>query len=149
MDKIKLLFGLLLFILAPISQGESIYKWVDEHGVTHYSAANPNDKKAQQLKTQPPPPAAESGGAQPSLKNWQANESLKNFKEKRAREEAADTQQRAERDKRCTIAKQRLGVLQQQIRLYRTNNKGEKEYWEEDERNAETKRVQEEVNNNC
>jgi hypothetical protein len=149
MNNFKIQIALFLFFFAATAAGESIYKWVDEQGVTHYSAANPADKKAQQLKTQAAPPTVDAGNQSQSMKNWQADQSLKNFKEKRDRQEAAENQQKAERERRCAIAKQRLGMLQEQIRLFHTNSKGEKVYWEEDERKAETKRMQEEVNNNC
>jgi hypothetical protein len=149
MNNIKVISGLFLFFLATVSEGESIYKWVDDHGVTHYSATTPKDKRAQQLKTQPAPPVTEAAGEQPSMRDWQAKESLKNFKGNRDRQEAAETQQRAEKSKRCIDARQRLGKLQQQIRLYKTNDKGEKEYWDDDARTEETKKMEEEVANNC
>jgi hypothetical protein len=149
MNNLKFPLAFFLFFFAATSAGESIYKWVDEQGVTHYSAATPADKKAQQLKVPVAPAQVDTTDQSPTMKNWQANQSLKNIKEKRAREEEAENQEKAEKEKRCDIAKQRLGILQQQTRLYRTNNKGEQEYWNDAEREAETKRMQEEIKSNC
>ncbi len=152
MNNIKIYFALFLLLLTPFAEGGSIYKWVDEQGVTHYSSATPADKKAEQLKTQAAPPVVEDRSPQQSMKDWQANEQFKNYKQKREQQEAAENKLReenAEKARRCAIAKERLGILQQQRRLYSTNDQGEREYLDDDARAAETKRMQEAVANNC
>jgi hypothetical protein len=144
MNKLKIVTALILFFLATISKGEPIYKWVDEHGITHYSAATPKDKKTLQLKSQPAAPATQGKNEQPTLKDPQAKGSLKP-----APQETADNQQKTDHEKRCAIAKQRLSILQQQSRQFRANSKGEKESVDDDERNEDTQKMKEEIENNC
>ena len=40
---IKLLVALTLMFVSSVSYSQQYYKWVDEHGVTHYSEALPNE----------------------------------------------------------------------------------------------------------
>ncbi len=148
MIKFRILFALFL-LCSTIANGETIFKWVDEQGVTHYSAATPTNKKAQQLKTQTAPPAVESGNHQSSMREWEGNENLKNLKKRREEREQAENKLKEERAKRCTDAKKRLGILRQQVPLYKINDEGEREYWDDSAREAETRRMKEEVESNC
>jgi hypothetical protein len=149
MNMIRFYFALFLVYFTGIALGESIYKWVDEQGVTHYSAAIPADKKGQKLKTQPVQPVVENERKQSSMYEWETDQYLKNNKQRRAEQEEADRQLKEEKANRCAKAKERLGILLQQVPLYRINAKGEREYWEDDAREAETRRMKEEIENNC
>ena len=44
-----------VLLLAPVSTGAAICKWVDENGVTHYAEHCPDDVGASELDIQPPP----------------------------------------------------------------------------------------------
>ncbi len=148
MNNIKISFALFLFFFATFAEG-SLYKWVDDKGITHYSTETPTNRESRQIKAQPATTPVESGSRQPSVRDWQANERLKNYKEKRDQQEAAENQQNTEKARRCAIAKERLDILQRAAHIYRTNDKGEKEYLDDDVRDAETKKMQAEVANNC
>lgn len=148
MNNIKISFALFLFFFAAFAEG-SLYKWVDDKGITHYSTETPTSREARQIKAQPATTAVESGSRQSSVRDWQANERLKNFKEKRDQREAAENQQSTEKARRCASAKERLDILQRAAHIYRTNDKGEREYWDDEARDAETKKMQEAVANNC
>lgn len=60
----KKLQVLLLLILAVVTAGATIYKWVDEKGVTHYSQTPPAKQKAQEIQA-PPLPSAATEGSKP------------------------------------------------------------------------------------
>jgi hypothetical protein len=143
------LSALLLFFLATVAEAGSIYKWVDEQGVTHYSAASPTNKKAEQVKTQAAPPVVENEGGDASMKNWAAKEKMKEYKQRRDQQEAAQVKEAEERKNRCSIAKQQLGKLMQQGRIYKLNENGEKVYWDDDFHDAEIIRMKREVESNC
>lgn len=149
MDNLRLFIAIYLLLLATIAEGETIFKWVDEQGVTHYSAGTPPSKNAQQLKTQPAPAASESGSPQTSIREWEANENVKKYKQRRDQQEEAENKLKAEKARRCAIAKDRLNLFQKEERLYRYNDKGEKEYWSDNDRAAEIKSLKEEVDDNC
>jgi len=86
-------FSLVLAALvAAAAVGATMYKWVDEHGVTHYSDAPPakQKEKAQRLENQTAPalPATEAT-AQPSTKSWR--EKNEQFEQRhRARQQQLD-----------------------------------------------------------
>ena len=42
-----------------------------------------------------------------------------------------------------------MDLFQREGRLYKYNEKGEKEYWEDDARAAEIRRMKEEIKTNC
>ncbi|MFZ2161383.1 MAG: DUF4124 domain-containing protein [Sideroxyarcus sp.] len=149
MDILRILIALFLLFLATIAEGEAIFKWVDEQGVTHYSAGSPKDKKAQQVKVQPASPAVEGASQSPSLREWEANENMKKRKQRQEQQEEADNQLKEEKARRCEIAKERFGILSEQGRVYSTNEKGEREYWDDNTREVEIKKAKEAISNNC
>ena len=101
MNNLRISFALSLFLLAPIAEGETIFKWVDEQGITHYSAGTPPSKNVQQLKTQPAPAASESGSPQSSMRDWEGNENVKKYKQRREQQEEADNRRKEEQARRC------------------------------------------------
>lgn len=149
MDNLRICLALSFFLFAGTAAGDPIFKWVDEHGVTHYSAGNPKDQKAQQVKVQPASRATENAPQQSTLRTWEATENMKKNKQRREQQEEAENQLKEEKASRCENARQRLGVLQDQIPVYSRNKKGEREYWDDNTREEEIKRTKEEISNNC
>ncbi|MBV8342282.1 MAG: DUF4124 domain-containing protein [Gammaproteobacteria bacterium] len=76
----RALFTLLLLSAAPFAGAATVYKWVDENGVIHYSDqphANAEKVQIQTLQTYKPPaadlaPPAQSGPIVPPLQRQQA-----------------------------------------------------------------------------
>ncbi|MEN6585845.1 MAG: DUF4124 domain-containing protein [Sulfuricella sp.] len=64
----------LLLVLAAATIGATIYKWVDEKGVTHYSETPSPKQKAQEIQVPPPPPSAGTPDGNPASKTWQEKE---------------------------------------------------------------------------
>lgn len=46
----RLLIGIFLSLCLPLSASAGIYKWVDNHGRTHYSQLAPKNQKAKSIK---------------------------------------------------------------------------------------------------
>lgn len=149
MDNMRICLALSLFLFAGAAAGDPIFKWVDEQGVTHYSAGNPKNQKAQQVKVQPASRAMENATQQSSLRTWEATESMKKNKQRREQQEEADNELKEEKANRCDSARQRLGVLQDQIPVYSRNKKGEREYWDDNTREDEIRKTKEEISSNC
>jgi hypothetical protein len=152
----KLLAPLLLF-LAMATVGATIYKWVDEKGVTHYSATPPPNQKAREIQTQPSPPAAGTEGSQPTPKTWQEKE--QGFQKRRAEREEAQKREEEEeakakreafaRKQGCILARQNLHTLQMQKAVYSINEKGERVFLDDEMRAAEIERMKKEVESYC
>ena len=140
----KVLFALALLVAFPAA-AQSMYKWVDEKGVTHFSQEPPTDAKAEKKATKVTPRVTPpSGGGAYDPNAWKAKdaEARKRGVEKgqQAQAEAKDDAQRAEA---CERARSRLGMLQASIPIFKTNPDGSRTYMEDKTREAEIARAKE------
>ena len=151
----QILAALACALAATVAHG-AVYKWVDDQGVTHYSEKPPPGRKAGQLRIQPPRPssAPEAGAGAPAAKSWQEKEA--EFQQRRVAEEQArmkrEQQERrsaAEQRRNCILARQNLHALEEQRPVYRINERGERVYIEDKEREAAKRRLREIVDQNC
>ena len=161
----------LLLLLLPIAAGllgATLYKWVDEKGVTHYSETPPATQKAQEIRIQPSPvpaaeggkptqappsPSAEGGKAAPA-KTWEEK-----ALEAQRRREAAEQQEEKERAlaqevaqerrKRCLAAQQRLQALQADSPAYRIKQRGERVFVDDAKLAAEIAKTNREIQSYC
>jgi len=160
-----------LLVVLPIAVaalGATLYKWVDERGVTHYSETPPAKQKAQEIRVQPPPPSgaeeakpaqappvpeAEGRKAAPP-KTWQekALEAQKRREaiEKQEEEEQALAQEIAkERRERCLAAQQNLHTLLTDRPVYHINEYGERVFIDDAKRAAQIARAKQEIHSYC
>ena len=160
---------LLLLPIAAAGLGATLYKWVDESGVTHYSETPPAKQKAQEIRIEPPPPTAPGAeGAKPAQappapaaegakappKTWQekAAEAQKRREEteKKEEEERALAQEIAqERRRRCLAAQQNLHALLTDRPVYHINERGERVFIDDAKRAAEFARAKREIQSYC
>ena len=156
---------LLLLILAVATVGATIYKWVDEKGVTHYSETPPPKQKAQKIQAPPPPPSTTTEGGKPAPKTWQEKE--QEFQKRRAEHQQESSRiekssvERAEGEERCLEARKQLAMLQEQLPIYRDEEgkfrvkwrydtyQGEREYLDDATRTSEIARARQEIGTNC
>src|SRR5574337_548985 len=106
---------LLALLLAAIpAWGDTIYKWVDEGGVTHYSQTSPPGRQARevQLPQAPPPAPAEAG----TREEWRQRDA--EFQQRWREKQAAEAQEQARRqregaqqEERCHQAREQLSRL--------------------------------------
>lgn len=154
--KYSLLFLILFLVLLTV--GASVYKWVDEKGVTHYSGTPPpSEQKAKKIEVKPPSPVSGAEGGGGEVKSWQQKEQefqkrQAEREEARKQQEAADTAARREakiREERCATAKHNLETLQMRKPVYRTDEKGERVYVDDRVRAAEIARMKKEIETFC
>ena len=144
----RCLIATALMVLATSVPGQQVYKWVDEKGVTQYTATPPPSGKAQAIKTQP---ANSSTG--PRAKSWQEQEI--EFKARQVeRAEAQHKQELAERQAAqrrlaCASAQRDLRVLQEQWRLFTLNEKGERQYMDDAQRAEAARKARAFVEQEC
>ena len=106
----RLMFFIMLALLAPGLGHAEIYKWVDENGVVHYGDQRPN-QAAETVDIEAAPPV---NSPQAIERNKQVNDALKIVTETREEREESDQ----ERDE--AIANRRAHQLKcQQVRTYR------------------------------
>ena len=139
-----------LMMLPVALAAQTMYKWVDEKGVTHFSETPPPDGKADKIRVSPTPP---SGPVPPPVDYKQKEvDSRKEHVEKDQKtkaEAAEDAQAKALKKGRCIEAQRQLQILGTQRPVYNTNEKGEKVYIEDTERQAQLDRWQERAKTYC
>lgn len=137
------LLALLLLPLAAAAQ--TMYKWVDEKGVTHFSESPPPDGKAAKIEVKP------GGNEAPRSDDWKQRDL--ESRQRRAAKEAVDSEaQKREqqlRAPRCSEARRQLDGLKNSRRMYRTDPKGERVYVEDTERPALVERWEQEARKYC
>lgn len=119
-----------------------VYKWVDEKGVTQYSASPPPAGKGKKIINKP---AGASGApAKPTSKEmtWQKKEV--EFRARRAAEAERQHKEEAmrgvaqrkagEQRENCIAARQDLAALQKQQRIFSLDERGERKYVDDKDR---------------
>jgi hypothetical protein len=148
--------GLLLLACAAASLPlqAQVYKWVDEKGVTHYSESPPDDKKDKVKKVDTTAPTGFGVSNAKGPKSVQDMET--DFKQRRvARQEEeqkqakAAEQARKESTKKCNQAKQTLIEMAHNGGVYEFNDKNEKVYLTDEQRQALAATAQADVERYC
>ena len=129
----------------------AMYKWVDEKGTTHYSESPPPDgRKASKVEPKVTPPSGP--GAAPVDWKKREEDSRKRRIEKDQSDEASKAKahnEAAERANLCNRAKRDLEVLSRQVPVYSKNERGEKVYVEDKDRDAEKAAARRVIEANC
>ena len=137
---------LLVLLLLPFAAAaQTMYKWVDEKGVTHFSESPPPDGKAAKIEVKP------VGNEAPRSDDWKQRDL--ESRQRRAAKEAVDSEvQKREqqmRGSRCSTARRELDGLKNARRFYKIDAKGERVYVEDAERPALIERREQEARKYC
>ena len=142
--------ALVLACAAAAAQAQ-VFKWVDEKGRTHYGEKPPEGVKSSEV-AKPVPPSDPSKVRAPDDWRKKAQEARS---DKSQRDQAADSEkrreanERGEQERRCRNAKVALDRLENVQGLYRYNDKGERVYFTDAEREPEKARVRREIQEHC
>lgn len=120
-----------LMLIAGAALGQ-VYRWVDDKGVTHYGSEPPRGANARQVDDKLATPPATN--PQPA-DNWQDKD--RQFRQRQI--EATQLQEKKDRDAQrrsaiCNEQRDRLAHMRQARRMYRLNEKGERVYQDDNER---------------
>jgi hypothetical protein len=142
----KLLFVFL--ILTAANAGAELNKWVDERGKVHYSDQPPAGVEASTLRGAPAPASAPA--ASKSYVEREAELKKARQSKTEADERAIEQQSNAETEKaNCAAARQTLRSLQQGGRMIEYDEKGERRYVGDDERQQRADKAQAEIGKWC
>ncbi|HEU4707907.1 MAG TPA: DUF4124 domain-containing protein [Methylophilaceae bacterium] len=156
-----LLWGLpLALMLASTAAQAEIYKWKDKNGVIRYSdipppSNVPHESLGKKGNTTPAP-VENAPAAQPAAPAQQTPEEVPPESDAKAQEEAAgrkkaeaaEAEQR-QKQENCATAQANLANFKQGGRVYKMNEKGEREYLGNDELAAGLEKAQAEVDKYC
>ncbi|HEX6829830.1 MAG TPA: DUF4124 domain-containing protein, partial [Burkholderiales bacterium] len=143
---------MLAAMLFPSALSAEVYKWVDEHGVTHYSDTPPDTGKAGKVQVPPRLPADSGGEARARKESDDARRAEVGRRRLRDVHEGADAAARMSRDARetrCMQAREQLEALIRGGPVYLRDETGRRVYLEDSLRDAEIARAQREFHAAC
>jgi len=121
-------------VFPGLAAADGIYKWTDDQGRVHFSGTPPAGRKATRMETAEPaaPPSQSSSGS-----TWQQQLQISNEKRQLAREKDQEAAKRQrENYQRCLSARNTLDTLNRERPVYRVNAQGEREYYDDSQRQA-------------
>jgi len=140
----NLLFALVL-VAAPYCQAQTMYKWVDEKGTTHFSQSPPPDEKTEKKASKVTPkvtPPANPSAYDPNA--WKSKDTEARQRQiSKGEQDAVEAQDREKRQAQCDRARSRIAFLQNTNRIYRDNPDGTRTWMDESQRAAEIERARE------
>jgi hypothetical protein len=142
----------LVAALAALGAGaQTMYKWVDEKGVTHFSEYPPPDAKTEKKATKVTPkvtPPGSGGSYDPNA--WKSREAeAKKRQVDRGQQEQASAKDSARRAEACDRARSRVAFLESSGVVFRTNADGTRTYMEEKQKEAEIAQARDQVRQYC
>ena len=143
-----LAFALLLLVPALSGWAQTMYKWVDEKGVTHFSESPPpDDRKASKVTPRVTPPGNPSAY---DPHGWKAREAeSKKLKVDRGLQDQSASKDRENRAAACDRARGRLAFLQNTHRIHRDNPDGTRTFLDDAQREVEIARSREAAAEHC
>ena len=131
-------------VLAPLASAQ-LFKYVDKDGRTVYSDQAPANVDSKQIAAPSGPASGEKSAVE---RDKDLDKSRKEAKEKgdKADKAAAAAKENADR---CAAAKQNVQTYTEGGRVYKYNDKGEREYMGDDEISAARQKAQREADEAC
>ena len=141
--------AIFLALMHPVSA--QVHKWVDANGVTHYGERPPSGGKSKEVELRDASPR-QSGGAGPAASSSDLKTRELEYRRRqamRAEEETLNAQQKAQRDQACKKALASLINLRTINRLYELNERGERVYMSDAQRDDTLAKREAEYSRNC
>jgi len=129
-------------LLIPVPSAHAqMYKCVDERGVTHYTDKPRPGCKGGPVDIRPIPPV--SGKAAPRSSDLAGQDA--DFKRRQIEREQAEAQDKAALAQRCARLRREESMLASGMRIFKTNDRGERVYLEDASRDARLAQLKEEL----
>ena len=149
MTSIRTLLIVCALAAVPLAFAQQMYKWKDEKGVWHFSENPPPDGgKAEKIEVKP------VGGERPAVPapdSWR-NKELES-KQQKAKVEGADAiakkREEDQRAQKCQAYKREMDSLTSGVRLFQLNDKGERVFMEDKERQERIEEAKKAIRENC
>jgi uncharacterized membrane protein YqiK len=133
-----------------------VYKWVDSKGVTHYDEKPPENSKSKEVRlrestpsNKPAPGAAAPAAGAGAGSLQERDRAFRQRQAAREEEEAKQANARTQREAECKEARSKLADLRQTPRLYDMNEKGERVFLSDKQRDETIAAREQEYNQFC
>ena len=145
-----LLAAAVALVLTASPAAAALYKWTDANGRVIYSDQPPNGNFKVETISGPPPPANPNAAKELASKEAE----LKQSKVMRADEDAKAAKSKAELDRKREDCQRVVGQVtmmqnEQNVLLFRSNDKGEPVYMDDTARRKERERLEGWLRENC
>jgi hypothetical protein len=141
-----MILGSLLLSLSATSMASQVYKWVDDKGVTHFTANPPQGQTATSINTTIAQPKAAAPSAKVTNPAQKSGDEEQKAIDSKVKQQVAE--QEAERTKYCESVRTNLAQLQNNPRLLENVN-GEQVRIDEDQRQAKIAEAQKAIDKDC
>ena len=125
-----------------------VFKWVDEKGRTHYGEKPPDGTKASEV-ARPAPPSDPKKVQSPDAWKQKELDLRKERIERERRESKEEARSSAERERRCRHARGALDRIENVQGLYRLDDKGQRQYLTDAERDEERRKARAAIAESC
>ncbi|GAB1256319.1 DUF4124 domain-containing protein [Aurantivibrio plasticivorans] len=131
------------FLSLSTHAAQTFYKWIDEEGVTHYSAQKPHGQQADEVTIR--------GGRQTSQSSSQASTPANTNNQKDSSPETTSNEEEFSRKdpERCNWAKDNLATLQSYSRVRVKEDNGELRYLSDKEKQSKIRDIQKIIDEAC
>ncbi len=129
--------ALLTLVLLPVAAAAEMYKWVDEKGRTVYSEQPPPDGKASKIDIRPSPPGTGSPPTDWKQKEIDARQTRITKEQQDSTQKAVEQNAASARKHNCVESQRQLAIAQTPRPVFQVNDKGEKVYLDDKERQRE------------
>jgi hypothetical protein len=129
--------ALSLLALLPLCAAAQMYKWVDEKGVTHYSETPPPDGKGGKVDIKPTGPAGPSAPTDWKQKEMDARQQRIQKEQQDQQQKSQEVNQASARRNNCLESQRQLSIVQAARPVFQVNEKGEKVYLEDTDRQVQ------------
>lgn len=152
MKGIRFVLALVLATAAGSAAAE-IYTWKDASGRVHFSDSPPPDANVKSMKSAPTATAPETDASKPAPKSWQEKEL--ESRQKKAEQAQADEKKKAEqaraaeKERYCANLKRNIAMLERGGRVGRPNDKGEFEFFSDDQIAKEAEQARSQLARDC
>jgi len=133
------------------SASAQVYKWVDKDGKVMYSDSPPPTAQSKQLNinTAPPTPSPSPAAAAAAASAGKGTDASAKDPQDAAKKSEEAAKLAAANEVRCKQATIEFDTMQQETRISRMNDKGERYYMDDAQREAEKARAKKAMDESC
>lgn len=148
MTRHVLILALLALMLPAFAQAQSVYRWTDENGVTHFGDREPTGRQADRVSVRTGRLSGNAAERASPQEQVRALDEQREESARRANETAVEEARRKQREANCATARSNLQVLSTNARI-RIEEDGEQRYLTPEEIETQRARFEQAAEENC
>lgn len=147
MERTRLLLLGLLVLSAPATA--EFYKWTDKDGNVHYGEKPPENTELQNIDTSTVNTMSAEESSRAARELNATMEDRRAYQQRQEQAKAKEARQKQQMQKRCKYMRNDLANLNRQMRIFHTNDQGERIYLDDEQRQKKIVELQKNVKQYC